>query len=389
MQPPGRSISDPLAAAGRESGWTVARTASYRETLEAAGDNASVAAAILPAPPPGAVTEFREFDSLLRILESRRIATLVVSSARTAAPQEGPSLLEVIPPDISTEELRGRLAMIRRYHGLVGQLEQELHNMERLSKRLNLHFRDIDQEMRLAGRLQRDFLPDVRTPVANLRFASIYRPASWVSGDVYDIFRIDEKHSGIYIADAVGHGLAAGLLTMFIKRAIVPKRIDDFGYTVLNASEVMAGLNDTLAEQALPHCQFVTACYALMNHETLEFQYARGGHPYPVLITREGLVSELKTPGGLLGLFRGEEFPVHNLTLQRGDKVIFYTDGVELMNGGNPTSGPGASPLLQLFRKFAALGVEAFMSAMENHLDAQHGSLHPDDDITLLGLEVV
>src|SRR6185295_2848496 len=165
-----------------------------------------------------------------------------------------------------------------------------------------------------------DFLPNTREPVGGLKFATVFRPATWVSGDMFDVFRIDEENIGVYIADAVGHGLAAGLLTMFIKRAITPKRIDAGSYSVLNPSEIMVALNDVLTEQSLPQCQFVTACYALINHRTLHLQYARGGHPYPVLITAEGIVSEVKTPGGLLGISKGEDFPSHHSVLQRGDK---------------------------------------------------------------------
>ena len=99
---------------------------------------------------------------------------------------------------------------------------------------------------------------------------------------MFDVVRIDKDHTGIYIADAVGHGLAASLLTMFIKRAIVPKREADHGHTVLDPAEVLTVLNDVLAEQSLPNCQFVTACYAVLDHRTLTLRYARGGHPAPL-----------------------------------------------------------------------------------------------------------
>ena len=387
VNPETRSLPDSLIRVGGDCGWTVSRSAGYRDALNTAGHEV-VDAAIVPAPAPGAVKEFREFDDLLRILDSRRIATLILSDSTASATDDPRSLLETVSRNISADELRGRLAMIGRYHGLVQRLEQELHNMEKLSKRLNLHFRDIDQEMRLAGRLQRDFLPNTRQPIGNIRFASVFRPASWVSGDMFDIFRIDEKHSGIYIADAVGHGMAAGLLTMFIKRAIVPKRIDAMGYAVLGPSEIIAVLNEALAEQSLPQCQFVTACYALINHETLEFQFARGGHPYPILITRDGIVSEMKTPGGLLGLFKGEDFPIHHSTLRRGDKIIFHTDGIEL--GFPSTDAPTQSlaPHLQFLEQHASMPIDELMACMERHLDGQDGSLHPADDVTLLGIEV-
>ena len=137
VNPLSRTLPETLAGVGSECGWTVSRAADYRQALDTAGHQ-TVDAAIVPAPAPGSVNEFREFDNLLRILDSRRIATLILSDSATPPAEDSRSLLETVRSDISAAELRGRLAMIARYHGLVKRLEQELHNMERLSKRLNL-----------------------------------------------------------------------------------------------------------------------------------------------------------------------------------------------------------------------------------------------------------
>jgi serine phosphatase RsbU (regulator of sigma subunit) len=369
------------------SDWCVLRASDYRRAAELAG-HGEADAVLVPQPSREDATQSREFNQLLRVLEARRIATLILSDKPGSQRHSAGSLLETVPASISADELRGRLSMILRYHALVTGLELELHNMERLSKRLNVHFRDMDQEMRLAGRLQRDFLPDTSQPIGNLKFASVFRPASSVSGDMFDIFRIDEKHSGIYIADAVGHGMAAGLLTMFIKRAIEPKRIHANGYTVLDPSTVVASLNDALTAQSLPQCQFVTACYALIDHENLTLDYARGGHPYPILITREGVVSELKTQGGLLGLFPGEEFPTRRTALKPGDKVILHTDGVEWGFPTDNCESEAQSTLLEFLREHAGLSIQGLMAEVDRKLDGQSGSLHPPDDISLVGFEV-
>jgi sigma-B regulation protein RsbU (phosphoserine phosphatase) len=206
---------------------------------------------------------------------------------------------------------------------------------------------------------------------------------------MFDVFRVDEEHTGFYVADAVGHGMAASLLTMFIKRAIVPKIIDRDSYTILSPSKVMLFLNDALAEQSLPHCQFVTACYGLLNHRTLELQYARGGHPYPILITGDGLVTELKSSGGLLGLFKGEEFQTNKIQLHPGDKLLLYTDGVELafQEGESATLNPGA--YLSAFKSAGRLPLKEMLREIETRLDDEAGSLRPQDDITIVGLEVL
>ena len=99
--------------------------------------------------------------------------------------------------------------------------------------------------------------------------------------------RLDEKHVGFYMADAVGHGMPAALLTMFIKNALVTKQITPGGYRLLNPSETMAHLNEALVGQHLSHATFATAIYGYVNTETLEATFARGGHPCPILVPRE------------------------------------------------------------------------------------------------------
>lgn len=361
----------------------------YDTALRTAGDQ-PVDAIVLSGPPLSHGQQpANSYEKLLRFASSKRIATVLLTDTPVERTGDARSFINAVPTDVSLDELRGRFAMIDRYQAHVRSLENELHNMERLSKRLNEHFREVDQEMRLAARLQRDFLPDVREPIHNVQFATLYRPASWVSGDIYDVFRIDEDHTGFYIADAVGHGLAASLLTMFIKRSIVPKRVDGDTYEIAAPSEILRTLNDALADQALPHCQFVTACYGIINHKARTFRYARGGHPYPLLITSEGYVSDLKTSGGLLGLFRDGDFPEYEGSLEVGDKLILYTDGVEMAFQDGTEDRLDIHAYHKRFEEYGSLPVRDMVDRLNGLLEAEEGSLSPRDDVTIVALEVL
>lgn len=329
------------------------------------------------------------FRRLMQVAADKRMATLLLTPAGRSPDAVPQSLVDAVPIGVSLDELRGRFTMIDRYQEYIKRLETELKNMERLGKQLNEHFREVDQEMRLAARLQGDFLPDLRDPIGNVQFATLYRPATWVSGDIFDVFRIDENHTGFYVADAVGHGLAAGLLTMFIMRSIVPKQVEDDRYEILSPATVLENLNIALVDQSLPHCQFVTACYGLINHETGLLQYSRGGHPYPILISHDGFVSDLKTQGGLLGLFREGDFPVFETTLQKGDKLLLYTDGVELAFQPEGSEQLDVQAYYKSFEKYADLPVRDMVSRLNAHLESENGSLNPRDDVTIVALEII
>ena len=147
--------------------------------------------------------------------------------------------------------------------------------------------------------------------------------------------------------------------------------------------------DESLAGQSLPQCQFVTAFYAILNHKTLELRYARGGHPYPILLTPEGQVSELRVAGGLLGLFKGEEFPTATVKLKPQDKLILYTDGLEFAFPSEADEPTAAIAYQHVFAPLADLPIQELLTQVESRFDDQAGSLNPTDDITILGLEIL
>lgn len=377
----GAGLPEGTASLLGDIGWHVRTASDFRAAADAARDNA-IDAAIFCEPGPEAPADGRAaFEDFLTQINSRRIAAVMVSDHATPSP--GGFLVDVVDRRIPLAELRGRLAMVERYHGMLRRVEEELHTMERLSTRLGSHFREVDEELRLAARLQRDFLPKLDRPFGRLRFSAIYRPLSWVSGDIYDVFRIDDEHTAMYIVDAVGHGMAAGLLTMFIKRAIVPT--SDRG-EVLAPSRVLAALNNALADQALPQCQFVTGCYAVFHHPSGQLRYARGGHPYSFAFSPDGAIRELDAPGGLLGIMKSETFDDGEVTLRTGDKVLFYSDGVEL---AFHAEADGATAMRRAFTDAAQGSLADMFDRLQQPLDQGIRASEPGDDVTLLGFDVV
>ncbi|UCE46566.1 MAG: SpoIIE family protein phosphatase, partial [Phycisphaerales bacterium] len=119
----------------------------------------------------------------------------------------------------------------------------------------------LTEQLRLAGLVQQDFLPAKMPNTDHLQWASVFLPAEWVSGDIYDVVRIDEQHIGFYVADVVGHGMPAALLTIFLKQALVMRETIGSNYRVFSPAEVMKNLNLRMTAQKLSGYQFATACY--------------------------------------------------------------------------------------------------------------------------------
>jgi hypothetical protein len=259
----------------------------------------------------------------------------------------------------------------------------------RLADQLNVTEALVDnlsEQLRLAGMVQRDFLPRQLPNTNKLRWATAFLPAEWVSGDIYDIARLDERHVGFYVADAVGHSMPAALLTIFLKQALVMRQTFGDEYTIFAPADAVRNLNLKMTGQRLSGYQFATCCYCLLNTETLELVYARAGHPYPVLI-RGGKCIQLEIRGSLLGIFEQAMYKQQSIKLQSGDKLILYSDGADPFIGsfddkkGFIFAGQFLElthlPLAQMFQGLNAL--------------AQQQQLDPNDidDITIVGLEVL
>lgn len=328
-----------------------------------------------------------DLQLLADALLSHRIKCVVLSSGTTGGVPRDNDAFVYVPAGISPDELWGRVAMIKQYVPHLRRMEAHVSTMQRLGKRLNRHFVEVDQELRLATRLQRDFLPKTFPEVGQVRFAALYRPASWVSGDVYDVRRLDESHVALYLADAVGHGVAAGLLTMFIRQSVIGKRVDSEAYELIPPDQVLARLNRDLADQNLPNSQFVTACYALINVVTHEISFARGGHPHPIHVTASGACSEVRTDGGLLGVFPDEAFPTTSLVLEPGEKFIIYSDGLENDIFTKNNMMRDQAQLSPHFIEMARLPAPDFLATLGGKLDQAVGSLEPADDISCVVVE--
>jgi len=384
---PGGALPSDTCEFLRSHGYGVEMAREYAGALRRAEDF-SFGAVVMPSSGAGDTGESQLFDNLLRVVEARGTAAIVLGQEGTEPPAEAGRLVDFATAPITKEEIQGRLAILLRYHDVMRSMERDLDNMQRLFKQLNIQFTEVDQEMRLAGRLQTAFLPRHVDSLGSVRFATLYRPASFVSGDIYDIFRVDEDHVAMYVADAVGHGMAASLLTMFIKTAIIAKKVHESSYELLEPNETLQLLNQKLCDQQLPNSQFVTTCFALFNTRTLELQYSRAGHPYPMRCSADGRLTELKSPGGLLGLFEGEDFPTQTVTMKPGEKLILYSDGLELAFAEADDRPDELNYYRDVLQGMADLTAEHLVRKFAYLLDGEAGSLNPRDDVTMLIMEI-
>lgn len=280
------------------------------------------------------------------------------------------------------DELRREIRLLRAQEsGLCGQIAQ------------------LDEELRMAAQLQKEFMPTKMPEVDGVGFDALWRPAGYVSGDIYDVVRLDETRIGLFIADAVGHGVPAALMTVQIKQSMPMKIIDpdcEQGYRVYTPGEAIGKLNQAMLAVQTGKVRFATACYAIFDTSTNQLTVARAGHPFPLILRADGTTENIDPEGGLLGVFPDEVFDEVTVQLEPGDRVLLYSDGFEVafptMNEAK--DGQPAKQKLcndQYTEEFEDLRVGDAQAALERlaqRLNMQSGSLNQRDDLTVVCMTV-
>jgi len=247
---------------------------------------------------------------------------------------------------------------------------------------------NLTEQLRLAGLVQQDFLRTELPDTERVRWATTFLPAEWVSGDIYDVMRLDEQHIAFYVADVIGHGMPAALLTIFLKQALVMRETIENNYRIFSPAEVMRNLNVRMAAQKLSGYQFATCCYCLLNIKTLQLTYSRAGHPYPILIRPNQQPQHLEIQGSLLGIFGQTEYIQETIQLQPGDKLLVYSDGAE------PFTGRAGEDVVSFnfSEEFCEIKDSPVVEMMDNfNALAQNKDIGPAevDDITMVALEIL
>ncbi|MBK9120542.1 MAG: SpoIIE family protein phosphatase [Phycisphaerales bacterium] len=263
-------------------------------------------------------------------LEGAPRATLLITSSGRPVPtlRHPPSVPVTDGSNLDEAALGSRLAALLSMRKSLHTLHTGLVANRRTGEHIAQRYM---RQLRLASQVQRGFLPTSLPQLPGLQFDALFRPVDYVSGDIYDVHRLDEEHVAIALADATGHGISAALLTVYIKRALRGKEIHGGRYRILPPDEVLQGLNRDIQDAELSDCSFVAAVYGVLNTRTRSLALARGGTPYPLLRSANGKLSTVTSAGSVVGVMPHPHFEVAYLQLEPGDSLVLYSDGLERM----------------------------------------------------------
>jgi serine phosphatase RsbU (regulator of sigma subunit)/predicted ester cyclase len=239
----------------------------------------------------------------------------------------------------------------------------------------------VDQELRVARRIQQASLPNEVPELEGWQISPYYQPAREVGGDFYDFHPLSEGRLGLVVGDATGKGVPAALVmstTCGMLQAI-SQALDS---SSSSPGEVLERVNETLVTR-IPSNMFVTCFYAILDPKSGSLSYANAGHDLPYL-HRGGDCEELRARGMPLGLMPGMRYEEKEIELDVGEGVFFYSDG--LVEAHDPKGEMFGFPRLR--ELIAEHGEERALGnfLLEELYSFVGEGWEQEDDITLLTL---
>ena len=180
-------------------------------------------------------------------------------------------------------------------------------------------------QLNIADTLQEALLM-VSEEMAGIESAHVYRsttldPAK-AGGDFFDLFELEHDRVGIIIGDVSGKGLEAATLTSLVKNTIRA-----YAYEHGSAAEVVGMTNDVLVKVSAP-AVFATLFFGILQTKSGLLTYCTAGHPPAILKKGRGRAALLETRSPAIGVVNEFEFVEDEETIDQGDVLVLYTDGV-------------------------------------------------------------
>jgi sigma-B regulation protein RsbU (phosphoserine phosphatase) len=245
----------------------------------------------------------------------------------------------------------------------------------------------LDHDLEIARDIQRILLPSEAPVISGFEISGINIPARHVSGDYFDYLTVDDEKLGVAIADVSGKGVPASII-MAICRSVL--RSQAAGNP--SPADVLQKVNRQLYPD-IKEDMFISMAYVILDHVRGTVMLSRAGHDAPIIFEHAtGTASPVKPPGMVLGIDSGSVFDRITgdfaLTLNRGDCLLLYTDGVtEALDANGDEFGP--ERMIECVRASAPQGAPAIVTRLIDELRSFVGAQPQNDDITLIAIRKI
>ncbi len=239
----------------------------------------------------------------------------------------------------------------------------------------------IEEELALARDIQKNLLPANIPSGSRFELAGYNLPSKEIGGDYYDFIELGGDKIGIAIGDIAGKGIPAAILMSNLQAAL---RIS--ALRTANTRDVLQQVNVHITKTTSPE-RFATFFYSVFDPVSRTLEYTNAGHNFPILFRKNGSHDFLREGGIIVGVLEDAQYSSRTVTMEPGDCVVLYTDGVtEALNQKEEEFGE--EKLLEVSKASAGHSAQEILNhILESVADFTHGDLQ-SDDVTLVVLKV-
>ncbi len=263
-------------------------------------------------------------------------------------------------------------SMGRSFNSMINSIESLMNQVAEKQK--------YQEELRIARDIQMSLLPDVEGLDWCNNISASCIPARDVGGDYYEILQVEDGIIGVFIADVSGKGASAAFYMAELKGILIALK-----HLWSNPNALMLKLNEIL-KPALASNVFISGAYLLLDPVVKQGQLARAGHCPSFLVKSSGEVVEMMPPGIALGIADNKVFgkilEVAEFQMDRDDKIILYTDGLDEMTFHDQMYG--VEKLKEVLRKNGGLNADMLKNAILEDVLGFLSSEAQNDDLTLV-----
>lgn len=246
-------------------------------------------------------------------------------------------------------------------------------------------YKEVEADLKIASNIQLSALPP-SNPKFDDKYGIAIRAsmdtAKEVGGDFYDYFPIDDKRICFLAADVSGKGTPAALFMMTAKTVI-----KDHALIYDDTAKIFQLANNRLQE-GNKATMFATSWIAIFDSETMTLQYTNAGHTYPIFYHKDKGAQYIKKVDGLfLGVMRDIPYKSNTISVEKGDRILLYTDGVTEAHDVN-NNLYGEERLLKVFSENIEKTEEEIIDIIFKDVMAFSTGAPQFDDITMMVITI-
>ena len=238
--------------------------------------------------------------------------------------------LDYVTKPFQEEEVLARVETHLDLRRMRKNLEGSNLQLRELTEQKEKQRKALEEELKLAGEMQKVLLKPRITGSEQVKFLVSYRPVTslYCGGDYYDVIYLSKERYFLLLGDVSGHGVRAALVTGILKAIIYPEYVRDALSRDLSPADFLSWLNGRMNfELRKTTGVFLTFLAGVLDLEKRTFRYANAGQNHPVMIRKSGS-KELAVSGAGIGVFSPISYTEETVDIQPGDVLNLFTDGL-------------------------------------------------------------